>query len=164
MNRRDIQARASQVEALVSAPQYMCRGCARVSSDAKNLCKPKTLNHLNPESESQQQTALFTLPERVQAAEQLAYPAVCSDVNEVKTVMSAAIEPSVPLPKMGKKEMKKAKKQLKLQKKQLKKVSKLVKAQYKLQRRKQKLLEQMAQLPEEQKSWLMPPESRKSLH
>lgn len=164
MNRRDIQARASQVEALVSAPQYMCRGCARVSSDAKNLCKPKALNHVAHSQEPQDPSVFLALSESAQVAEQLAYPARLSEKSDAKTDMPVAVHQSAPLPNLGKKEMKKAKKQLKLQKKQLKKVSKLVKAQYKLQRRKQKLLEQMAHLPEEQKLWLLPPESRTSLH
>ncbi|MFV0449359.1 MAG: hypothetical protein ACK5MF_13035 [Vibrio sp.] len=44
LSRHDITASLSDIHRIVAAPNYLCRSCARSSSDKKRLCKPQAFS------------------------------------------------------------------------------------------------------------------------
>ncbi len=44
LSRHDITASLSDIHRIVAAPKYLCRSCARSSSDKKRLCKPQAFS------------------------------------------------------------------------------------------------------------------------
>lgn len=44
LSRHDIVESLSDIHQIVAEPKYLCRSCARCSSDKKSLCKPEALN------------------------------------------------------------------------------------------------------------------------
>ncbi|ASK56715.1 hypothetical protein DLR65_07190 [Vibrio tarriae] len=44
LSRHEIATSLSEIERLVAEPQFLCRACARVSVDKKNLCKPQAMS------------------------------------------------------------------------------------------------------------------------
>jgi Fe2+ transport system protein B len=44
LSRHDITASLSDIHRIVAAPKYLCRSCARSSSDKKRLCKPEAFS------------------------------------------------------------------------------------------------------------------------
>lgn len=43
LNRRDITEHLGEIHSLVTEPKFVCRSCARSSSDQANLCKPTAI-------------------------------------------------------------------------------------------------------------------------
>ncbi len=44
LSRHDISASLSDIHRIVAEPKYLCRSCARSSSDKKRLCKPEAFS------------------------------------------------------------------------------------------------------------------------
>ncbi len=44
LSRHDITASLSDIHRIVAAPKYLCRSCARSSSDKNRLCKPQAFS------------------------------------------------------------------------------------------------------------------------
>jgi len=44
LNRHEIAASLTDIHRIVAQPKYLCRSCARSSSDKKTLCKPESFS------------------------------------------------------------------------------------------------------------------------
>ncbi|WP_194439715.1 hypothetical protein [Vibrio fluminensis] len=126
LNRHDIDQQLSDIQRIVAAPKYLCRSCARVSQDKNLLCKPMTLQAVNPDV-------------TVVVEDKSVLP------QQTETLLTDHLVSSEPLhgqSKLSKSELKQAKKQAKKQKKYFKKLKKTVDKQQKLLRKQQKLEQQ----------------------
>lgn len=110
LRRHDIADSLGEISRLVSEPQYLCRSCARSSSEKSSLCKPLAISQ-----------------------EVIAQEAALSTDVEVEPVIK---EDAVIL---SKKVLKKAKKETKKQKKYQKKLQKVLKKQKKMVKKHQEL-------------------------
>lgn len=52
LSRHDIAASLTDIHRLVAQPKYLCRSCARSSSDKKSLCKPEVFSASTKKSET----------------------------------------------------------------------------------------------------------------
>ncbi|EGU37346.1 hypothetical protein VII00023_18604 [Vibrio ichthyoenteri ATCC 700023] len=131
LNRTDIAAHLGDIHRLVTAPKYLCRSCARSSSDSSVLCKPAAIPPITCQQkpiEEQQQCGVLAEALHQQPLEpMITLPTVDHDMDFNHQEM---------LPKP---QYKQAKKQAKKQKKYVKKLEKVVKEQQKLLKKHHKL-------------------------
>ncbi|CCN81209.1 conserved hypothetical protein [Vibrio nigripulchritudo SFn27] len=133
LNRRDINASLGEIHALVATPKFLCRSCARSSSDKKNLCKPAAI----PPASCMKKAALKSSNCGL-VAESLAADKALASVSESPEIAAQSIQSSeIPAPSLvlTKKALKKQKKYQKKLKKMLKKQKKLLKKHKKLEKR-----------------------------
>ncbi|MBD1558591.1 hypothetical protein HC752_16805 [Vibrio sp. S9_S30] len=140
LNRRDISASLGDIHGLVSSPQYLCRSCARASSDKRNLCKPAAIPPAScMENATKKQTQCGLVAESL-AADRKLEPAV-SAADDTKIL----IEPAQ-LPLAESNALMLSEKALKKQKKSQNKLTKVLKKQKKLQKQHKKLLKKHKKL------------------
>ncbi|RTZ14181.1 hypothetical protein EJ063_17175 [Vibrio aquaticus] len=166
MNRKQIAENLGDIHRLVVEPKFVCRSCARSSSDNASLCKPAAIPPQacqdKPISEQQKCGLLIEALPKPQQSPQKA-EAVRRIVDRVKhkaqqdksVVREDSIEATA-LELVDKKAIKKAKKAAKKQFKQQKKLIKLAKKQHKLMKKQRKLeasieysQKQLAVIPQE---------------
>jgi len=46
LDKKDIERRLDQITRIVSAPQYICRKCARAAKKKEYLCKPQKISDI----------------------------------------------------------------------------------------------------------------------
>lgn len=148
MNRKQIAENLGDIHRLVVEPKYVCRSCARSSSDNSSLCKPTAIPPQACQDKSsgeQQKCGLLieampkprTSPQQVQAVRRI--------VERVKhkaqqsTSLARIEATAVTTESIDKKAIKKAKKAAKKQFKQQKKLIKLAKKHNKLLKKQRKL-------------------------
>ncbi|WP_394249532.1 hypothetical protein [Vibrio profundi] len=135
LNRRDITEHLGEIHSLVTQPKFVCRSCARSSSDKDNLCKPAAIPPASCQSKPDSEKAACGL-----LAETLPSRTDQSVVNVVDPRQELAGEV------LDKQAIKQAKKSLKKQKKHAKKLAKVVKKQKKLLKKHQMLEKQFSRL------------------
>jgi len=166
MNRKQIAENLGDIHRLVVEPKFVCRSCARSSSDNASLCKPAAIPPQScqdkPISEQQKCGLLVEALPRTQQSPQKA-EAVRRIVDRVKhkaqqqkpVVLAESLESNA-FELVDIKAIKKAKKAAKKQFKQQKKLIKLAKKQNKLLKKQRKLeasieysKQQLAVIPQE---------------
>ncbi|MDP2574925.1 hypothetical protein Q8W40_22220 [Vibrio penaeicida] len=140
LNRRDISASLGEIHALVSSPKYLCRSCARSSSDKKNLCKPAAIPPAScMENASVKQVKCGLV------AESLAADRVLDQATSSADGVEISIEPTQPILTTSN-ELTLSKKALKKQKKGQKKLKGILKKQKKILKKQKKLLKKHKKL------------------
>lgn len=113
LNRRDITEHLGEIHSLVTEPKFVCRSCARSSSDQANLCKPTAIPPIDCQNKPAEEK-------------------VALKKAKLKKLVAKASGDE-------KAELKQAKKAAKKQEKYNKKLAKMIKKQQKLFKKSQKL-------------------------
>lgn len=154
LNRRDITEHLGEIHSLVTEPKFVCRSCARSSSDQANLCKPTAIPPIDCQNKPVEEKVACgllaeTLPTRevslievmdsVEPTVQIFDPAIVEKADKVALKKAKLKKLMAKASGDEKAELKQAKKAAKKQEKYNKKLAKMIKKQQKLFKKSQKL-------------------------
>ncbi|MEZ9297032.1 hypothetical protein AB4176_19930 [Vibrio splendidus] len=152
LNRRDITEHLGEIHSLVTQPKFVCRSCARSSSDQANLCKPTAIPPIDCQNKPVEEkvacgllaetlptpeVSLIEVMDSVEPAVQIFDPASIEAADKV-SLKKAKLKKLMAVGD-DKAELKRAKKAAKKQEKYNKKLAKMIKKQQKLFKKSQKL-------------------------